>query len=1095
MKQLELQLLGPVRVISNGKTIQLKSSKAQALLAIVGIEQKPVTRNHLASLLWETFPQERAWANLRHTLHKLKKDMPELLEIGDDEVRLSAHVRVDTLEPDSLSTGEFCQGVELSECPTFDTWLSTQRSRWRDRAVQALLEQARDTDSPDKALEMAHQAISQDPLCERAHALVIRLLRERGDFAAARRQWDICLRSTLQELGTVPSILSCWGPALEEDAPCKIYLLGQPRLVVHGAITALPYQKTTALLVYLASFGEAVDRQAVREMLWPESRPDKAAANLRHALHFLRKSVGDILCSHDESLWLDRSRLWLDTDWLRKSGKRYRSVGLFCEGLSLPDCPDFESWLLEQRKSLDDTPPAPRNRPNSEGQPRGNLPAQLSSLIGASESLEEAQKALDDSRLLTLIGPAGVGKTRLALELGRLHQSRKPVWLVEYGSLFDAERVVPRLAAALGISEAPGEDLWEQLEDEFREREALIVLDNCEHLITATAEMAWELLKRLPKLQLIATSRELLRVPGETVLTLAPLPVPPKEYTTVEQVTRFASVELFLNRARASRPKFQLKEENASLVAEICRRLDGLPLAIELAAVRTRALSTKQIADGLRDRFRLLRGGPRTVPQRQQTLEQALAWSYNLLSEEEKAAFRQLSVLAGFDLEAASYMCSRSQEPEYLLDTLSALIDRSLVICRESEVGFRYGMLESVRDFAYRELERSGQADDIRARHFDYFLEKAQFREQPGFAGIGELEVEHANFGLALDWALQHPASDALSLAAALGDYWFYAGHFTEGADYLDRALQHGDCPKAFLWSGRLNQAQGDYGRAQREFERSADLAEEPLDQARALNARAQAGFSQADYLGSRHYAESALTIWKQEQHARGEVDTLNLMASAEICLGEWERASEHLSSSQSMSEKLNYHWGHSMVSYLQGLKSLYQGDFEASEESLTQSLKLCRELDSQPRTAVCLGNLGLCGLASGRPGQARKFIEEGRELASACGYKQVEAFLLYCDGFSILQESERARGLLQKSLQLMQAIGVRESVELVLLCIAATIEGTELSDRLSQAALSFKARNRSVVPAYLGSYEVKVFEAAESLDEAVDIALKIKPT
>ena len=1092
MKQLELQLLGPVRVFYEGKAKGLKSSKAQALLAVVGIERNPVTRNHLASLLWETFPQERAWANLRHTLHKLKKEMPDLLEIGDDDVRLTAGVKVDLWESDSLGTGEFCQGLELGDCPTFDTWLSTHRSRWRDRTVQSLLQQAGEADRPDKALEMAHQAISQDPLCERAHALVIQLLRERGDFAAARRQWDICLRTTLQELGTVPSILSCWGPALEEDAPCKIYLLGQPRLVVHGAITALPYQKTTALLVYLASHGEAVDRQAVREMLWPESRPDKAAANLRHALHFLRKSVGDVLCSHDESLWLDRSRLWLDTDWLRKSGQEYRSVGLFCEGLSLPDCPDFESWLLEQRKSLDDTPAVPRKRPSSENAPRGNLPAQLSSLIGASESLEEAQKALDDSRLLTLIGAAGVGKTRLALELGRLHQSRKPVWLVEYGSLFDAERVLPRLTAALGISESPGEDLWQQLEDEFREREALIVLDNCEHLITATADMAWELLKRLPKLQLIATSRELLRVPGETVLTLAPLPVPPKECTTIEQVSRFASVELFLNRARASRPKFQLKEENAALVAEICRRLDGLPLAIELAAGRTRALSTKQIAEGLRDRFRLLRGGPRTVPQRQQTLEQALAWSYNLLSEGEKAAFLRLSVLAGFDLEAASYICSVSHEPEYLLDTLSALIDRSLVICRESEEGFRYGMLESVRDFAYRELERAGQADSVREKHFDFFLEKARFREQPGISGIGELTTEHANFGLALDWALQHPASDALSMAAALGDYWFYAGHFTEGADYLDRALQSGECPKAYLWSGRLNQAQGDYGRAQREFERSAELAEEPLDQARALNARAQAGFSQADYLGSRHFAESALNIWKQEEHARGEVDTLNLMASAEICLGEWERASEHLFRSQAISEKLSYDWGHSMVSYLQGLKSLYQGDFQASEESLKQSLRLCRELESRPRTAVCLGNLGLSGLASGRPGQARKFIEEGRELATACGYKQVEAFLLYCDGFSILQERGRARSLLQRSLQLMQSIGVKESVELVLLCIAATLEDPALSNRLSQAALSFKASNRSVVPAYLGAYEVQVFQTAVSLDEAVSIALKV---
>ncbi|MCA9776954.1 MAG: AAA family ATPase, partial [Candidatus Eremiobacteraeota bacterium] len=1060
MKQLELKLLGPVRVVSHDSAQTMKSSKTQALLAIVGTERKPVTRNHLASLLWETFPQERAWANLRHALHKLKKQAPELLEITEEEVRLGATVRVDIQDPDSFETGEFCQGLELGDCPSFESWLLTQRGRWRDRAVQALLQKAEASESPDHALELAHQALTQDPLCERAHAAVIRLLRERGDFAAARRQWDICLRTTLQELGSVPSILSCWGPALEEDAPCKIYLLGQPKLMVNGAITALPYQKTTALLTYLASHGEAVDRQFVREMFWPGSRPDKAAANLRHALHFLRKSVGDVLCSHDESLWLDRSRLWLDTDWLKKSGHRYSSVGLFCEGLSLPDCPEFENWLLEQRRDLDKTPAPQKKKPPAKNEPRGNLPAQLSSLVGASESLQEAQRALADSRLLTLIGPAGVGKTRLALELGRIHQQRKPVWLVEYGSLFDSERVMPRLAAALGISEVPGEDLWQQLEEEYRDRETLVVLDNCEHLITATAELAWELLKRLPKLQLIATSRELLRVPGETVLTLAPLPVPPKGAETVEQVSRFASVELFLNRARASRPQFQLKDDNAALVAEICRRLDGLPLAIELAAVRTRALSTKQIADGLRDRFRLLRGGPRTVPQRQQTLEQALAWSYNLLTEEERSVFCKLSVLAGFDLDAASSVCSMSHEPEYLLDTLSALIDRSLVICRESEEGFRYGMLETVRDFAFRELERTDEAEAVRDKHFQFFLNKACHRAQPGIAGLGELTADHANFGLALDWALQSPTSDALSLAAALGDYWFYGGHFTEGADYLDRALQQGECPKVLLWNGRLNQAQGDYARAQQEFERSADLAQEPLDQARALNARAQAGFSQADYLGSRHFAESALEIWKQEQHPRGEVDTLNLMVSAEICLGEWDRARRHLETSNRMASKLRYDWGASMVSYLEGLSALYQGDFDASRESLERSLEQCRRLDSQPRTAVCLGNLGLCALALDLPEQARGFIDEGRELAAACGYKQVEAFLLYCDGFSRKNENRRARSLLQKSLQLMQSIGVKESVELVLLSIAATIEEAEISDKLRQAALSFKACN-----------------------------------
>jgi predicted ATPase/DNA-binding SARP family transcriptional activator len=1091
MSGAKLYLLGPVRVFRNDTQIALKSAKIQGLLAVLGSQDKPVSRYHLASLLWENFPQERAWANLRHALHKLKKQVPDLLTTTDEEISLGSRVWVDLSEERQLGQGEFCQGLEVGQCPAFDTWLSGQRSRWRDRSVQSLLNRAGETKSQELALEMAHQVLTLDPLSERGHALAIKLLRERGDFAAARRQWDICLKSTLQELGSVPSILSCWGPALDDDAPCKIYLLGQPRLLVNGAIAALPYQKTTALLAYLANCGEAVDRQTVRDLLWPGTRSDKAAANLRHALHFLRKSVGDVLCSHDDSLWLDRSRLWLDTDWLKESKKSYQSVGLFCEGLSLPECPDFESWLLNQRRRFDDTPTSTKSKAEDRPQ-RGNLPAALSTLVGASASLAEAQSALEESRLLTLIGPAGVGKTRLALELGRMHQSLKPVWLVEYGSLFDSERVMPRLAAALGISEAPGEDLWQQLESKYHDHEALIVIDNCEHLITATAELVWELLKRLPKLQIIATSRELLRVPGETVLTLDPLPVPPKGQERVEELNQYAAVELFVNRARSSRPKFRLREDNAPLVAEICRRLDGLPLAIELAAVRTRALSTKQIALGLRDRFRLLRGGPRTVPQRQQTLEQALAWSYNLLTEEERAVFCRLSVLAGFDLQAACFVCAMKEEPESLLDTLSALIDRSLVWCRESDEGFRYGMLESVRDFAYRELERTGESASVRGKHYDLFLDRACHRQQPGVAGLSDLTVDHANFSLALDWALQRSATDALTLAATLGDYWFYGGHFTEGCDYLERALQMGECPKAYLWSGRLHQAQGDYATAQREFEKSAELAEESSDQARAFNARAQAGFSQADYHGSKHFAESALAIWKKEGHRRGEVDSLNLLASAEICLGEWQRATEHLRLAGPLAQSLDYDWGRSIVVYLQGLNLLFQGQYTDAGEFLERSLKDCRLLESQPRTAVCLGNLALCALSLGQAEKARAFLDEGRQLATASGYKQVEAFLLYTDGFSRLGDKGVARQLLQESLRQMNSIGVRESLELVLLCLSQTVEEPPLAEQLQRSALTFKARNRSVLPAYLGPYEVRNDPDALSLEQAVNLALQL---
>ena len=1096
---MKLYLLGPVKVRLGDQTIAFKSAKIQALLALVGSRAEPVPRYHLASMLWEDFPQERAWANLRHALHQIKSKSPDLLIINEGEVKIGPKVWVDIRHQTSLEPGssEFCQGLDLGRCPTFDTWLNGQRARWRDRSVQALLEkssQQYQAAEPEQALEAAHKALSLDPLSERAHAQIIQLLRERGDFAAARRQWDICLKTTLQELGSVPSILSCWGPALSENAACRIYLLGQPRLVVNGVIAALPYQKTTSLLAYLACRGEAVERSELRRLLWPNSRPDKAAANLRHALHFLRKCLGEVLCSHEESLWLDPARFWLDTVWLENSRQPYSSIGLFCEGISLPDCTEFEAWLLEQRKrfSASSSPPSPEYPEESVS--RGNLPAQLTSLIGAGRPLAEAQEALRRCRLLSLIGPAGVGKTRLALELGRLLQEERQVWLVEYGSLFDPERVMPRLAGVLGISESPGRDLWEQLEKQYRDREAVIVLDNCEHLISATAELACQLLKGFPKLRIIATSRELLRVPGETVMTLAPLDVPPKECRSLDEVGRFSSVELFVSRARASRPQFRLQEDNAEVVAEICRRLDGLPLAIELAAVRTRALSSKQIAKGLRDRFRLLRGGPRTVPQRQQTLEQALAWSYNLLTAEEKSVFCRLSVLAAdFELEAASHVCSSEEEPEVLLETLSALIDRSLVMCRESEEGFRYAMLETVRDFAYRELERSGGLEEVRNRHFRYFYQRA-WRREPGIDGLSDLKPDHANFGLALDWGIHSYPSEALKMAASLGDYWFYGGHFTEGSDYLERALALGECPRAYLWSGRLHQAKGDYAGAQREFEKSAELSQEPLDQARAYNARAQAGFTQGDYRGSKHFAESALKLWRQEGNRRGEVDTLNLLATAEVCLGEWDRATEHLNHSAQTAAQLSYQWGRSIVLYLRGLNALFQGDFHQARKLLASNLAQCREMENAPRTAVCLGNLGLCNLALGNVEEAVKAIAEGSETAASTGYKQVEAFLLYADGYShqILGKRKTAQSMLQKSLRTMKAIGVRESQELVLLCLSQTVQEEELARVLRRSALAFKRDNGSVMPAYLGFAEMEDLEEALSLDEAVEMALQL---
>jgi non-specific serine/threonine protein kinase len=853
--------------------------------------------------------------------------------------------------------------------------------------------------------------------------------------------------------------------------------------MVGGEVVSMPYQKAVALLAYLACQGEAVERDHLRHLLWPALDSKKAAANLRHAVHFLRRSLGDALGGHGESLWLDRSRVWLDLDWLADS-KPLESIGEFCEGLCLQDCAPFENWLSKQRalhRKLESPSPTRAKQPA-----RGNLPAQLWPMVGGREHLSEAEDLLRKGRLLTITGPAGVGKTRLAVELGHQVQPDCPRWLVELGSLFDSEHLTAKLGSTLGVVEGPG-DAQERLEAELAMSDTLLILDNCEHLVSGVAILVTRLLQRCPRLRIVATSRELLRVPGESVMNLDPLATPPESCRDPEAISGFPAVELFVQRARAAAPLFVFNQENALSVAAICRRLDGLPLAIELAAVRARALSVEQIARGLNDRFRLLRGGLRTVPQRQQTLEAALAWSYDLLPPDEQRIFRRLCVFASsFDLEAATAICEPNEQPEAFLDALTSLIDRSMIVCKDRAHGYRYGMLETVRDFAFRELERLPEMVDVRARHFEHFLHRAQHRAVQGVVGLLELEEDHGNYCLALEWGLNTKPQEAATLAAELGDFWFYRGHFNEGAAYLDRALEVRRCPKALLWSGRLHQALGEYARALSEFEQSASLAGDPLDQARAWNARAAAGYSQGDYKGSSHFAQAALEVWQNQGQTRGIVDTLNILATAQICLG--QDAEPHLRRSVQLSKDDDYSWGLSGALYLQGLQELYRGHYQCALSLLAESLSLCREQGNAPRMAACLGNMGLAAVASQDFQAAADHLQEGTALAESSGYRGVMAFMAYGNGYRALRQGkpEPAIDHLRESLRVLLSIHVREGAELVLLCLADAL-GPEAMP-LRKAALSSLQANESVLPAYLSWLGGDPEDSALSLEQAMRV-------
>jgi predicted ATPase/class 3 adenylate cyclase len=475
----------------------------------------------------------------------------------------------------------------------------------------------------------------------------------------------------------------------------------------------------------------------------------------------------------------------------------------------------------------DDFPPLA-----SSAVPPHNLPAQLTSFIGREAELAALQRLVTGgtARLATLTGPGGTGKTRLALRAAAslLYAFPDGVWLVELAPLADPSLVPLTVAGALGLHETPGKPIPRMLVDHVGARRLLLILDNCEHVVEEAAALAGLLLQSCPNLQILATSREILGTQGETPFRVPSLSLPGPQNTTLSDLAGCESVRLFVDRARTAQPGFSLTEINAPVVARICQRLDGIPLAIELAAARARVLTVEQIAARLDDAFRLLTGGSRTVLSRHQTLRALIDWSYNLLSPDERALYTRLSVFAGgFILEAAEYVCSDPSagsredsgaaagielEPEAVLDLLTQLVDKSLVIALEASGPLeantdgpgpeappetRYRMLETIRQYARDKLHDTGGGGAVRDRHLAYFLllaEEAEpyLRRGSQVAWLDRLDAELDNIRLALEWSQARRVDEGLRLAASLLWFWHIRGHGREGIEWLEHLLAAG---------------------------------------------------------------------------------------------------------------------------------------------------------------------------------------------------------------------------------------------------------------------------------------------------------------
>lgn len=430
-----------------------------------------------------------------------------------------------------------------------------------------------------------------------------------------------------------------------------------------------------------------------------------------------------------------------------------------------------------------------------------NLPLQVTSFVGRESDLEEVKGLARKSRLLTLVGPGGVGKTRLAAQVGAelLDDYPDGVWLVELATLTDADLVPSETALALNVRLASDRSLTDSIVHALSRKRALLILDNCEHLVDAVAKLVRTLLQSCPNVSIITTSREGLGIAGEDVVRVTSLSLPAKsEQLTAEMALRFGAVALFADRALMANKSFHFGDDNVVAVVDVCRRLDGIPFAIELAAARVKVLSITDLSKALHERFRVLTGGDRTALPRHKTMRALIDWSYDLLADNEKALLRRLAIFAGgWTLEAASQVCQGDGIEELdVMDLVSSLVDKSLVVAETSGETARYRLLDSTRDYALERLLQSGERDDLSRRHGKFFEAVAKKLDEAYGTGSYErwlavVQLELDNFRSAIEWGLSGHGDVALggSIAGALGEFWYDAGLIGEGRHWVEAGL------------------------------------------------------------------------------------------------------------------------------------------------------------------------------------------------------------------------------------------------------------------------------------------------------------------
>jgi predicted ATPase len=635
-----------------------------------------------------------------------------------------------------------------------------------------------------------------------------------------------------------------------------------------------------------------------------------------------------------------------------------------------------------------------------------NLPIQVTSFVGREKEIAEVKELLSTTRLLTLTGSGGTGKTRLSLHVAAevLDAFKNGVWFIELAPLSDPALVPSTIALTLSLREEPGRPLIATLMDWLREKELLLILDNCEHLVEACAKFADDVLHGSRATRILATSREPLGIAGESIYHVPSLQTPsPKERINIEQFEQYAAVRLFIDRAKQSLSTFRVTNINAPAVAQICYRLDGIPLAIELAAARVKALSVEKIADRLDDRFRLLTGGSRTALPRQQTLRSMIDWSHGLLSEPEQILFRRLAVFAGgWILEGAEEVCSGDGlEPADILDLSINLVDKSLVVKDEGSEELRFHMLETIRQYAMEKLEVSDETEVLRRMHARYFSNLAEEARRHTWkpdqaVWLNRLEEERDNLHDALRWPAVHDQEETfLRLAANLWRFWWMRGPISEGRAWLDRAVEICEANTsnlknelvkgAFSGASELARGQGDFERAlllkQKNLEMNRQRGNE-RSVAAILNDMAIINSIHGNCESSLNFAEEALALRRKLGNPLGIAHALSGLCFAWMCFDEPQAAREAIEEATQIDRDHQNPEG--LVSDLITLIfiAVRQGRYEEAQRIFEELLTLMQEMADQIFFGESIYAMATLAAAQGQARKAARLLGAAEQIA-----------------------------------------------------------------------------------------------------------------